>query len=101
MQPGCTIELLSIPPGNFRKLQSLRPSHFLQFPSGLRRQMLVALIARALVQLLKFIFQTELQLAIGQTGAGDFSEITIAQVLVRIRELRCVKRVEKLHPKLH
>ena len=55
---------------------------------------------RSSVQFLESVLQTELQLAIGQAGTGDFSEITIAQVLVRIRELWCVKRVEKLYPKL-
>jgi hypothetical protein len=49
---------------------------------------------------LEFVLQSELQLAIGQVGAGDFSEITVAKELVRIRELRCVKRIEKLRPKL-
>lgn len=49
---------------------------------------------------LEFILQTELQLAIGQVGAGDFPEITIAEESVRIRELRCVKRIEKLRTKL-
>jgi hypothetical protein len=50
--------------------------------------------------LLEFVLQSELQLAIGQVGAGDFSEITVAKELVRIRELRCVKRIEKFRPKL-
>ena len=29
VHPGCTIELLPIPTGHFRQLQSFRPSHFL------------------------------------------------------------------------
>src|SRR5206468_1097003 len=49
---------------------------------------------------LEFVLHTKLQFAIGQVGAGDFSEITIAEESVRIRELRCVKRIEKLRPKL-
>jgi hypothetical protein len=49
---------------------------------------------------LEFVLQTELQLAIGQIGAGDFSEVTITEESIRIRELWCVKSIEKLRPKL-
>src|SRR5208282_505643 len=41
VQPGCTIEVLTVPPRDLRQLQPLCPSHFLQFTSRLRRQVLV------------------------------------------------------------
>src|SRR5437870_3757525 len=41
MQPGCTIEPLTLRARQFCELQSLRPSDFFQFPLRLGRQMLV------------------------------------------------------------
>src|SRR5712691_2269118 len=41
MQPDCTIEPLTLRAGQFRELQSLRPSDLFQFPLRLGRQMLV------------------------------------------------------------
>ena len=49
---------------------------------------------------LEFVLQSELQLAIRQVGAGDFPKVTISEESVRIRELWCVERIEKLCPKL-
>ena len=41
MQPGCTIELLPVPACQLRQFDSLNPADLLQFPSGLRRKVLV------------------------------------------------------------
>jgi hypothetical protein len=41
VQPGCTIELLTLCPRQLGSLQPLRPSHFFTFPSRLRRQVLM------------------------------------------------------------
>src|ERR1017187_2510002 len=41
VQPGCTIEVLSVPARDLGQLQPLRPTHFLQILPQLRRQVFV------------------------------------------------------------
>src|ERR1019366_1697990 len=41
VQPGCTIEVLTVPARDLRQLQPLRPSHLSQILPSLRRQVLV------------------------------------------------------------
>jgi hypothetical protein len=81
MQPGCTIEVLPVPPGQRGQLDSLSPADFLQLFSRLRRSEIAAtrLSAHALRSLRR---ARQVLLALREQRGFDMTQ---AQVARRIR----------------